>query len=210
MRTEVPYIEDEKGWCTISYYEENKRFGDSFCGKFFIVIDFSLRHDDLISWLYYSVLRFDYVILTSFLNFITSSWLFLYLIPSSWVDIPVLLRHPKAKYWILARVNHIRIDGSQGPSDGSRFCLGKISNPNRKQDITMVRHKLGNGIDLIYEMGVVKLENLSEREFLLAWSVSNFLIRHDFYSIGRYERSAQARPKDCDKNPTRSWMEHFR
>ena len=67
-----------------------------------------------------------------------------------------------------ARVNHIRIDGSQGPSDGSRFCLGKISNPNRKQDITMVRHKLGNGIDLIYEMGVVKLENLSEREFMLA------------------------------------------
>lgn len=30
----------------------------------------------------------------------------------------------------------------------------------------MVRHKLGNGIDLIYEMGVVKLENLSEREFI--------------------------------------------
>ena len=28
----------------------------------------------------------------------------------------------------------------------------------------MVRHKLGNGIDLIYEMGIVKLENLSDRK----------------------------------------------
>ena len=31
----------------------------------------------------------------------------------------------------------------------------------------MVRMKLGNGIDLIYEMGIVKLENLSDREFFI-------------------------------------------
>jgi len=92
MRTEVPYIEDAKSWCTISYYEENKRYGELFQGIY----------------------------------------------------------------------NHLRIDGSSGPSDGSRFCLGKIANPNRKPDVHMVRMKLGNGIDLIYEMGIVKLENLSD------------------------------------------------
>lgn len=51
-----------------------------------------------------------------------------------------------------------------GPADGSRLCLGAIQNPARKPDVDMVRRKLGNGIDLIYEMGVVKLENRSESE----------------------------------------------
>ena len=65
----------------------------------------------------------------------------------------------------------------------------------------MVRHKLGNGIDLIYEMGVVKLENLSEREFFYQKSVLTLHLDMIFIQSADMNDRLKLGPKTVIKIP---------
>ena len=56
----------------------------------------------------------------------------------------------------------VKIDGWTNPCDGTRFCLGIITNISRNREIELVRRNIGNGISLIYEQGTISLKNASE------------------------------------------------
>lgn len=56
----------------------------------------------------------------------------------------------------------VKIDGWTNPCDGTRFCLGIITNISRNREIELVRRNIGNGISLIYEQGTISLKNTSD------------------------------------------------
>ena len=63
----------------------------------------------------------------------------------------------------VGRLPVIRIDGLTDPStQGNRLCLGVIGNVNRNRELELARRSIGNGIELVYEMGKVSLKNLSD------------------------------------------------
>ena len=69
----------------------------------------------------------------------------------------------------------VKIDGWTNPCDGTRFCLGIITNISRTREIELVRRSIGNGISLIYEQGTISLKNTSESSIFVQSEQMNIL-----------------------------------
>ena len=69
---------------------------------------------------------------------------------------------PEIKYIFKGKANLVKIDGWTDPSEGDRFCLGVIQNQNRNREVEQVRRNVGNGVELVYELGKVSVKNMSQ------------------------------------------------
>jgi hypothetical protein len=62
----------------------------------------------------------------------------------------------------ISSVDQLTIDGYTDPSQAERFCLGVLSNVNRKPEIEITRRHIGRGIKLYHSGLQVFAECLSE------------------------------------------------